>query len=186
MDEAMIKFQGRSSLKQYMPLKPIERGIKVWVLGDSSNGYFSRMDIHTGRKDKTEHGLGASVKQLPEDFQNSWRYVFFDNFFTSKSLLLDLLQVGIYGCGTARSHRKGFPEQLKKPKLKQRYELPNNNNNNNNNNKLKQSIVIKNNNILVTTEIYSRKYKLKIMFIYMYRCINTYIKTHIHTFYNIV
>eukprot|EP00731_Ephydatia_muelleri_P013956 Em0007g1266a len=27
VDEAMIKFQGRSSLKQYMPLKPIKRGI---------------------------------------------------------------------------------------------------------------------------------------------------------------
>ena len=50
VDEAMIKFQGRSSLKQYMPQKPIKRGIKVWVLGDNSNGYFSRLDIYTGRK----------------------------------------------------------------------------------------------------------------------------------------
>ena len=41
VDEAMIKFQGRSSLKQYMPQKPIKRGIKVGVLGDSSNGYSS-------------------------------------------------------------------------------------------------------------------------------------------------
>ena len=49
VDEAMIKFQGCSSLKQYMPQKPIKRGIKVWVLGDSSNGYFSRLDIYTGR-----------------------------------------------------------------------------------------------------------------------------------------
>ena len=40
VDEAMIKFQGQSSLKQYMPLKPTKRGIKVWVLGDSHNGYF--------------------------------------------------------------------------------------------------------------------------------------------------
>ena len=38
VDEAMIKFHGRSSLKQYMPMKPIKRGIKVWVLADSSNG----------------------------------------------------------------------------------------------------------------------------------------------------
>ncbi len=29
VDEAMIKFQGRSSLKQYMPKKPIRRGMKV-------------------------------------------------------------------------------------------------------------------------------------------------------------
>ncbi len=41
----MIKFQGRSSLKQYMPMKPIKRGTKVWVLGDSS----------------AEKGIGARV-----------------------------------------------------------------------------------------------------------------------------
>ena len=29
VDEAMIKFKGRSSLKQYMPKKPIKRGIKM-------------------------------------------------------------------------------------------------------------------------------------------------------------
>ena len=29
VDEAMIKFQGRSLLKQYMPLKPTKRGINV-------------------------------------------------------------------------------------------------------------------------------------------------------------
>ena len=33
VDKAMIKFLGRSTLKQYMPKKPIKRGIKVWVLG---------------------------------------------------------------------------------------------------------------------------------------------------------
>ena len=40
VDEAMIKFTGRSAVKQYMPMKPIRRGIRVWVLGDSHNGYF--------------------------------------------------------------------------------------------------------------------------------------------------
>ena len=54
VDEAMIKFQGRSTLKQYMPMKPIKRGIKVWVLGDSTNGYFSRFSIYTG-KGEWEH-----------------------------------------------------------------------------------------------------------------------------------
>ena len=46
--EAMIKFQGWSSLKQYMPQKPIKRWIKVWVLADSRKGYFSRLEIYTG------------------------------------------------------------------------------------------------------------------------------------------
>jgi len=55
VDEAMIKFQGRSSLKQYMPLKPTKRGIKVWVLADSHNGYFSHFEVYI---------LGRRVTQL--------------------------------------------------------------------------------------------------------------------------
>lgn len=122
VDEAMIKFQGRSSLKQYMPMKPIKRGIKVWVLADSSNGYFPRLEVYTGRKDNTtERCLGSKVvKELTKDFQLRWHSVFFDNFFTSKSLLCELEEVGLYACGTARSDRKLFPLVLKKPKLKNR------------------------------------------------------------------
>ena len=29
VDEAMVKYKGRTSLKQYMPMKPIKRGIKL-------------------------------------------------------------------------------------------------------------------------------------------------------------
>ncbi|GFQ93506.1 piggyBac transposable element-derived protein 4 [Trichonephila clavata] len=35
IDESMIKFKGRSSLKQYMPKKPIERDYKVFMRCDS-------------------------------------------------------------------------------------------------------------------------------------------------------
>ena len=42
VDEAMIKFQGRSCLKQYMPIKSIKYGIEVCVAADSANGYISR------------------------------------------------------------------------------------------------------------------------------------------------
>ena len=36
VDESMISFKGRSSLKQYMPKKPIRRGYKVWMLACKS------------------------------------------------------------------------------------------------------------------------------------------------------
>lgn len=39
VDEVMIKYKGRTSLKQYMPMKPIKRGIKMWCRADSTNGY---------------------------------------------------------------------------------------------------------------------------------------------------
>ena len=104
VDEAMIKFQGRSSLKQYMPMKPVKRGIKVWVLADSHTGYFSKFEVYTGKSASPEKGLGARV----------------DSFFTSEQLLADLEEDGIYACGTARKDRRGFPPSLKQVKFKQR------------------------------------------------------------------
>ena len=121
VDEAMIKFQGRSSLKQFMPLKPIKRGIKVWVLGDSNNGYFSKLEVYTGKGASAEKGLGTRVvKELTSELKGKNHHVFFDNFFTNHNLLADLVKDGIYSCGTARKDRRGFPEELKGAKLSKR------------------------------------------------------------------
>ena len=46
----MIPFKGRSSLKQYMPQKPVKRGIKVWALADAANGYMANFQVYTGRQ----------------------------------------------------------------------------------------------------------------------------------------
>ena len=122
VDEAMIKFQGRSSLKQYMPLKPVKRGIKVWVLADSNNGYFSKLQVYTGKADSLEKALGPRVvKELTAHLHGKKHHVFFDNFFTNKEFLEDLEDDGIYACGTARKDRRGFPDLLKTAKLANRY-----------------------------------------------------------------
>ncbi|KAL3193653.1 hypothetical protein MRX96_016996 [Rhipicephalus microplus] len=39
IDESMTRFKGRSSLKQYLPMKPIKRGYKVWWRAESQTGY---------------------------------------------------------------------------------------------------------------------------------------------------
>ena len=39
IDEAMIPFKGRSSMKQYVHLKPVKRGFKAWAMADACNGY---------------------------------------------------------------------------------------------------------------------------------------------------
>ena len=66
-------------------------------------------------KDKCgRENLGANVvKTLTQHYSNTFRHVYFDNFFTGIGLLLDLLKSGLYGCGTLRSNRKGFPVDLK-------------------------------------------------------------------------
>jgi len=57
LDESMILFKGRSSLKQYMPMKPIKRGYKVWVHADES-GYICEFQVYTGEIDSVETSLG--------------------------------------------------------------------------------------------------------------------------------
>jgi hypothetical protein len=111
IDEAMIPFKGQSN----MPLKPVRRGIKVWARAEASNGYVSAFQVYTGKQGgTTETGLGAKVvKTLTEDLKDLHRHLFFDNYFSSVNLLLDLHRDGLYGCGTLRANRKGFPPQLK-------------------------------------------------------------------------
>ena len=49
-------------MKQYMPLKPIKRGFKVWVLADAYHRYVTNFQVDIGKSGETsEHGLGGSV-----------------------------------------------------------------------------------------------------------------------------
>ena len=114
IDEAMIPFKGRSCLKQYMPLKPTKRGIKVWVRSDSATGYVCEFEVYTGRQGSTvEVGLrGNVVRRLSREMVGSNCQLIMDNFFTSVPLLSSLLSDNIFACGTFRRHRKYFPADL--------------------------------------------------------------------------
>ncbi|KAG5899689.1 hypothetical protein JTB14_015179 [Gonioctena quinquepunctata] len=48
VDESMIIFEGRSTLKQYNPKKPIKLGYKLWCLGDQ-NGYIKKFAVFQGK-----------------------------------------------------------------------------------------------------------------------------------------
>lgn len=121
IDESMIRFKGRSSLRQYMPMKPIKRGYKVWVRADQS-GYVLQFQIYTGRvKDIRERNLGSRViKDLTRDLVGKHYEVYFDNYFNSVELQRDLLKEKIYACGTARKDRVDVPNDLKTNKKMKR------------------------------------------------------------------
>ena len=52
----MIPFKERSSMKQYMPLKPVKRSFEVWMLADAHTGYVSRLQVYTGKEgEKTQN-----------------------------------------------------------------------------------------------------------------------------------
>ena len=40
--------KGMIALKEYLPMKPVKRGIKVWMCADASNGFVCNMQVYTG------------------------------------------------------------------------------------------------------------------------------------------
>ncbi|XP_018403038.1 PREDICTED: piggyBac transposable element-derived protein 3-like [Cyphomyrmex costatus] len=110
VDESMIKFKDRSSLKQYMPAKPIKRGYKCWVLADESS-FVCKFQLYTGKTESTEKQLGARVvKDLTRHLVGKGYHVYFDNFFTGMDLMISLKKDIILACGTVRSNRTRLPK----------------------------------------------------------------------------
>lgn len=110
----MIPFEGHSSLKQYMPAKLVKRGIKVWCRVDAHNGYLCEFEVYTGMEEAVQDSLGKRVVlRLSKSLEGQRYHLYFDNFFTSVSLLSTLLSKGLYACGTARQSYKNFPIALK-------------------------------------------------------------------------
>ena len=110
VDEQMIPFKGKSSLKQYVPNKPHKYGYKVFVLCNSK-GIIHDFELYSGKIHPLpgEPDLGASsnialrlAKVIPAA-QN--HLLFFDNWFTSMPLMCHLAKSKIFCLGTVRSNR---------------------------------------------------------------------------------
>lgn len=123
IDEALLKFKGRLGIVQYMPLKPAKRGLKFWMLCTSNFGYTLNFELYCGKKDgmkRSENGLGHDVViHMAKSLQNPGHEIYFDRFFTSIPLMLNLMKMGHYSCGTLMNNRKHLPLDITKSKLKE-------------------------------------------------------------------
>lgn len=119
IDEAMVKGKGKNPIQQYMPMKPIKRGTKIWCLGDSESGYLYDIQVYAGKEGIAgEVGLGGRVvKDLVMGLSGRNHVLYLDNFFTSIPLAKQMILSGIYMCGTIRSNKKGFAVALKDQRL---------------------------------------------------------------------
>jgi len=121
VDERMVKSKHRSGIRQYIRDKPTKWGIKLWVLADSLNGYTCDFDVYVGKRAADEvqsvNGLGYDVvMKLIQPLVNQGYHIYFDNFYTSPKLVLDLFNLLLPSCGTSAENRRGFPESMKKGK----------------------------------------------------------------------
>lgn len=65
VDKSMIIFKGRSTIKQFNPIKPIQRGYKIWCLADQKS-YIKNFQIYQGKEEQISEefkhfGLGERV-----------------------------------------------------------------------------------------------------------------------------
>lgn len=110
IDESMVPYKGRHSARMFMKGKPIRFGYKIWTLA-GSDGYPYASIIYQGRSTTAQiEPLGSSVvKRLLTTVerlsQPAKHNIFFDNFFTSYQLLVDLKESNFKATGTIRPNR---------------------------------------------------------------------------------
>jgi len=117
VDESIIPFKGRSSLKVFMPQKPTRFGLKAYVLCEASIGYVLNWTLHTGDVMKSENqGVTQKiVMRLVDGFEGENYNIYMDRYYTSLPLLLDLKDIKINACGTIQKNRLRLnPENKKK------------------------------------------------------------------------
>ena len=118
IDEAMIPFKSRLGFKQYMKDKPTKWGIKVFTLCNSTNGYVYRLQVYTGKNLENSDPSVGLCSQVVLDLmaglekQGHEHELYTVNYYTSPQLFQSLYDKGINACGTARTNRRYFPQDL--------------------------------------------------------------------------
>ena len=115
VDEAMIRFTGRSKDIVHLPNKPISVGYKIWAMADA--GYILRWLFHSKDLGPVEllkyPGLAPTqavvahlLSQLPATPSSVHEYhCFVDNLFASPKLFDKLREMDIAATGTTRANR---------------------------------------------------------------------------------
>ena len=112
VDEQVVPFKGRSTIKQYNPKKPAKWGYKIFILADSKGMVYDFMP-YTGKIEPVNKPdvqdlkpSSNSVLHLTESIPCMKNHkLYFDNWFTSLPLIEHLACRGIWCCGTVQQRR---------------------------------------------------------------------------------
>ena len=118
----MVKFKGRLSIKQYIKIKPVKWGIKLFTLAESATGYVLNLIPYTGKRVDTDLSKTTqTVLDVAHDYMHLGHHLFMDNYYMSIELVSSLSGKDTLCCGTVNSNRVGLPADVKKtaPAVKQ-------------------------------------------------------------------
>ena len=112
IDESMVPYFGRHSMKMFIKGKPIRFGYKLWSLC-GSDGYPYHLKIYQGREvTQNSEPLGTRVVNhminvVDNNSRKEYHHLFIDNFFTSYNLIESLADRDMKATGTVRENRSG-------------------------------------------------------------------------------
>jgi len=121
IDESLLKFKGRNSMKFYIPMKPNKWGFKIHLLCDSDTHYLYNMLFDPGKVGKEfiqfdeNYSLSENIvlKLLSCLKDNKQRNLFCDGWYSSISLMKKLTKMGYLNTTILRNNSKELPSKIK-------------------------------------------------------------------------
>ena len=121
IDESLLQFKGRNSMKFYIPMKPHKWGFKIHLLCDSDTSYLYNLILDPGKsgKDFLCYKESPSVSEsivlrlLSCINDKKQRNIFCDGWYSSISLMKKLSNMGYLVTTVLRSNSKEIPTKLK-------------------------------------------------------------------------
>ncbi|KAI6651798.1 hypothetical protein LOD99_5045 [Oopsacas minuta] len=104
IDEMMVKFYGRSVVRQYIKVKPTKYGVKLWGLCCVCCGYSLTQNLYLGSSAGSVSGRDVVI-QLTEPYFDKGHVVYCDRFFSHLDLAsyLRLRKTGMVGTSSITS-----------------------------------------------------------------------------------
>ena len=121
IDESLLHFKGRNSMKFYIPMKPYKWGFKIHLLCDSDTNYLYNMLLDPGRigkdfiyfEDNCSLAESVVLRLLSAIDDKKQRNLFFDGWYSSISLMKKLTKMGYLNTTVLRANSKELPPKLK-------------------------------------------------------------------------
>ena len=103
IDEMVVKFYGRSIVRQHIPSKPHKYGVKLWGLCCACCGYSLNQSLYLGSSGQAEGGRDVVI-QLGEPYFDKGHVIYCDRFFSHLDLAAYLRARSTGLVGTANTN----------------------------------------------------------------------------------
>ena len=108
LDEGMLPYKGRLTMKVYSPGKPDKYGLKFYILAEAESGYVLDFSLYR----RVSNSLQEIVFTLSRKYFGHGYHLYMDNFYNSAQLTEELYENGMHSCGT-------HPSRSRSPKVDQ-------------------------------------------------------------------